>query len=96
MAETTTVPAREYMQVPGKLDHTNLDAPAYTAFEVSPGDVLEAPTRMLYVGSAGDLQVTMLNGAEVTFKGVEDSSLLPIRVSEVRSGTTASDIVGLV
>ena len=53
-------------------------------------------TRGIYVGTAGDLVVRPSDGGgDVTFAGVPAGSILPVRVSQVRAATTASDLVGL-
>lgn len=72
-------------------------APAAGAFSITPSDatVFEQPTRALYVGGSGTLQVEMLWGGTITFEGVSGSSILPIRVRRVLSGTSASFLVGL-
>jgi hypothetical protein len=50
----------------------------------------------LYVGSGGDIKVTMIGGQVVTFVNVPNGSFLPIQVNKVwSSGTGASDIIGL-
>ena len=77
-----------------------LDSPAWTAAAVTPSDGTDlptAPTRGLYVGSAGNLVVNMAGGgASVTFTGVPAGAILPIRVDRVlATSTTASAIVAL-
>ncbi len=76
-----------------------LDAPATKAFDITPSDtadLAEIP-RYVYVGSAGDLKVDMMDGGTVTFTAVPAGTLLPIRVTRVYlTGTTATGIVGLV
>jgi hypothetical protein len=76
----------------------SLSGPASTGFAIVPGNDTDLPeaTRALYVGSGGDLAVTMLSGATVVFTNVAGGSLLPLRVVRVRAtGTTAGAIVGL-
>lgn len=65
-----------------------------SAETVTPSDstVLTA-TKSLYIGTEGDLLVTMANGAEVAFKGVHGE--LKISVTKVKAATTATDIVAL-
>lgn len=73
-------------------------APAANAVAVTPsdGDTLAATSRELYVGTGGNVAVTMAGGGDVVFKNVPNSGRLPIRVTKVlSSGTTASDIVAL-
>ncbi|MBB3967061.1 spike base protein, RCAP_Rcc01079 family [Rhizobium metallidurans] len=80
--------------------HTpSLTGPASTGFAITPDDTLALPetTRALYVGFGGSVAVEMASGAVLTFQGVADGALLPLRVARVRaSGTTASGVIGLV
>lgn len=76
----------------------SLSGPASTGFAIAPSNDTDLPeaTRALYVGSGGDLAVTMLSGATVVLTGVAAGSLLPLRVVRVHAtGTTAGTIVGL-
>lgn len=76
----------------------SLTSPPEEAAAVVPDDMtdLARVTRAVYVGNGGDLRVRMLRGGVVTFAGVPDGSLIPMRVSQIyATGTTASDIVGL-
>lgn len=79
--------------------HTrSLTAPSEDAVAILPDDTatLGHATRAVYVGTAGDLRVRMLGQGEVTFVGLAQGSLLPLRVTQVlATGTSASDIVGL-
>lgn len=53
-------------------------------------------TRGVYVGGAGDLKVTFVEGGEVTFVGVVAGTLLPIQVVVIWStGSTATSVVAL-
>lgn len=73
-------------------------APAREAVSVSPSDTvdLEYVTRALWVGGAGDVKVSMIDGGEVTLAGIPAGTLLPIRVKRVWStGTTGTSIVAL-
>ncbi len=75
----------------------SLTAPARAGAEVTPSDTVDLPalTRALYVGTAGDIRVTLASNDTVTFKGVE-TGFMPIRARRVfATGTTASDIVGV-
>lgn len=57
---------------------------------------LSHPVRSLYVGSAGNVRVTTINGHDVVFVGVTAGSILPISVKRVWStNTTASNFIGL-
>lgn len=80
------------------IDLHMLGAPAETGFAITPadGDDLPAITRALYVGTGGDLSVTMKSGTVLVFKGVLSGAILPLRVARVRvTDTTAEDILGL-
>lgn len=76
-----------------------LTSPATDAFVITPADGsdLARVTRGLWVGGGGDVSVVTQGGTTVTLKGAPAGSLIPIRAVRVRStGTTATDIVGLV
>ena len=76
-----------------------LTAPAFSAFAIGTADygsALAETTRALYVGTGGAVVATLANGAAATFENVQDGSILPVRVSEVGTATTATGIVGLV
>lgn len=71
--------------------------PARGASAVTASDSTAVSFRALYIGSGGDVAVTMRDGGDVTFVGVPTGSILPIQVRKVKStGTTATSIVGLV
>lgn len=78
----------------------SLIAPANDAFEITPDDVqdLEAVTKAIYIGTGGDVVVRLLEGSsDITFANLQDGSILDVRLVALRAtGTTASDIVGLV
>lgn len=79
-------------------DRGSVMAPATQAVAVTPSDAtVLTTTRALWVGTGGDVAVTMLSGDAVTFANVPSGSLLPIRVTKVlATGTvTADDIVAL-
>ena len=53
-------------------------------------------TRGLWVGSGGNITLTMMDGANIQLVGVLGGTLLPFQCTAVRStGTTASNIVAL-
>lgn len=55
------------------------------------------PFRAFYVGVSGDVKIDTVNGQTVTLKAVVQGSLIPIVTKRFYStGTTATDIVGLV
>ena len=73
----------------------NATVPAHGAVAVTKSDAtVIPPTRALYVGTAGDLTVRMVDGQTVTFIGVT-AGIIPIQVDQVRSATTASNILAL-
>lgn len=76
---------------------SGLESPGYDAATVVADDANDLPiaSRALYVGSAGDLAVTMVGGGQVTLRNVA-AGFLPIRVARVHAtGTTATDIVAV-
>ncbi len=73
-------------------------SPAADAAAITPDDAqdLSAPTRAVYVGSAGALRVQMLSGAVVTLTAVQAGAVYPLRLRRVMAtGTTAGGLVAL-
>ncbi len=59
----------------------------------SDSDSFANPTRGLWIGSGGDVSVTMYSGNKTVFQNVADSTILPIMVMQVLdTGTTADSI----
>lgn len=78
----------------------SLSDPAYKLVAVSPHNstaIAGGPTRALWVGTGGDVVILAADdSATVTLANVPDGTLLPIATTRVHStGTTASDLVGL-
>ena len=80
-------------------DRAKLESPAYAGEAVDISSTDHTPTsqtRGIYVGTGGDVKVTLLSGDVVTFPAVLDGSILPIRAVLIwRTGTTASNMVAL-
>lgn len=75
-----------------------LDAPAHSAFAVTPSDTVDLAiaTRAIYVGAAGDIKVDMVGAGTVTFSAVPTGSVLPARVKRIyATGTTATTLIGV-
>ena len=75
-----------------------LDSPAIRAVAITPNDSadLAISCRGVYVGTGGDLRVTTTSGDTITFPGLPDGSILPVRCSRVfATDTTASWLIGL-
>jgi hypothetical protein len=73
------------------------DAVATHAIPITPSDsfVFPSPTRFLWVGSTGNVAVTMIDGNVVTINAVPSGTKLPFSVTQVRAtNTSASNIVG--
>lgn len=71
-------------------------SPVTGAFAITPHDTnnLVEPTLSLYIGTAGALKATMLDGSVVTYPALA-AGRHPLRVSRVwATGTTATGIVG--
>ncbi len=63
---------------------------------VADTDIEPRNIRAVYVGGGGNLAVITSRGETVTFTGVPDGTLLPIRIRRVlSSGTTATNILAL-
>ena len=87
-------------------EHTEpgIQQPGRHAANITPNDSRDLANipRGIYVGGAGDLDVTMLgegevgSGGRVTFVGLLAGSIIPIRVSRVwAAGTTATNLRGI-
>jgi len=77
---------------------TGLDSPARRALAVTPDDDTDLTyvTRGLYIGGEGNIAVVTSGGDTVVFTALSAGTLLPVRVSRVRStSTTATNIVAL-
>ena len=73
-----------------------LSTPATSAVAVTPNDTtLLSTTKGLYIGTTGDVVVTMADTSLVTFSTVPAGVILPIRVIHVMAATTAGNIVAL-
>ena len=72
--------------------------PATNAVLITPNDStdLVAVTRAVYIGTTGNMKVTMQDSGTVLFTGIPAGTTLPIRVSRIWSTTTtASTIIAL-
>lgn len=75
-----------------------LESPPSDGFAVTPSDTedLQEPVRGFYIGTGGDLRVTMRSGAVLDFKNVPGGTDRIMQAQRVwATGTTAADIVGL-
>ena len=77
---------------------TNLNGPYCDAAAVVPNDAADLATlsRALYVGTTGDITVTMAGGEANVLIKAAPVGILPLRVSRVwATGTTATNLVAL-
>ncbi|MBJ3776415.1 spike base protein, RCAP_Rcc01079 family [Acuticoccus mangrovi] len=77
----------------------SLQSPASGVVVIAPSDTadLGEVARALYVGNAGDVKLTALDGSTATFVALAAGSVLPVTVTRVWStGTTAANLVGLI
>ena len=74
-------------------------SPASSAFVITPhatNDLREV-TRGIYVGTGGNVNLVTYRDETVAFASVPSGTILPVRAKKVLvSGTTASNLVGLV
>lgn len=76
---------------------SGLESPGYDAATVVPDDAADLPTasRAIYVGTGGDVSVTLVGGGQVVLRNVPPG-FLPLRVARVHAtGTTAADILAV-
>jgi hypothetical protein len=65
------------------------------AVTLSDSTVLEN-TRALFIGGAGNLKVSMVEGGDVTFSGLLPGTILPVQVTKCWStGSTATNVIAL-
>ena len=86
------------MADPYESNAAGLDSPAIDGAAVTPNDSTDLTTtpRALWVGGAGNVSLVTLGGTTLTITGIPAGTLLPIRVTRVRStSTTATAIVAL-
>lgn len=72
--------------------------PAFRAATITPSNTVDiaAPVRAIYVGGAGSVVITTVDGNDVTFAGLPAGMILPVRAVRVKAtGTTATGLVGL-
>lgn len=62
---------------------------------ITPSDTTEVDFNGIYVGGAGNLAVTLLDGSEVTLTAVNVGEIYPLRVIKVMAATTATNLIGL-
>jgi hypothetical protein len=74
-----------------------LSDPVTDGVAVTPSDsTVLTTTRAVFVGGAGNLAVVMASGNSLTLTGVTAGTVLPLRVTKVKStGTTATNIAAL-
>lgn len=68
--------------------------PASNAVAITPGAGAITQTRALFIGTGGNVTVTMAGGGSVQFTNVPSGTTLPIAVNHV-TAATAADIVAL-
>jgi hypothetical protein len=70
-----------------------LTTPATGAAAVVQSDSVNiTTTKAIWVGAAGTLKVTMLNGTAVTFTGINAGTLMPLQVTRIwDTGTSIAD-----
>lgn len=79
------------------LPNLNADnaAPFVSVASVTPADsnLTRYPTRALFIGTGGDVTVTMVDDTTAVHKNVPDAFILPGQFKQVNAATTAGDIV---
>jgi hypothetical protein len=75
-----------------------LNSPARRAVAITPSDADELPfvTRWIYVGTAGNLTVVLVDGDQVTFSNVPAGSWMYLMARQVRAtATTAANLIAM-
>lgn len=72
-----------------------LDSPAGGAEAIVNGTTLTQPSRGVYVGGAGNLGCTLINGSTATFVGLLAGQVYPFRITVASTLTTATDLWSL-
>lgn len=62
---------------------------------VTPSDSTPVVSNRIWVGTTGNLVVTMQDGQILAFNGVPAKTMLPLQVTRIRAATTAADIIAL-
>ena len=77
-------------------------APASRAFSITPNDSTELSfyVRGIWVGTAGNVTVTLADDTDITFVGAVAGSIIPVVAKKVKVGsgateTTADNLIGL-
>lgn len=71
--------------------------PPTDAFSITTANTdLAVFPKALYIGGTGDLVVLTLEDNEVTFNSVPAGTVLNLRVKQVLTSTTATNIVGMI
>lgn len=75
----------------------DLGTPFYIgAFAITPGTAFPFTPRAIYVGGAGNINATGMDGNAIVFTGLTAGSILPFRAASIASGsTTATLLLGL-
>lgn len=73
-----------------------VNAPIENGYSITPADSdLSTVTRALYIGTFGNVTVITAGGDTITFVSVPAGSILPVRCTQVKASTTATNILGL-
>ena len=77
-----------------------LESPITDGFNITPSNVtvFSQPTRAIYVGVGGNLEIVTqgkVNNTTLLFVGVPSGALIPIRAQQVTANTTCGYILGL-
>lgn len=67
----------------------------YTLYAASAQNTIGNRGCNLYVGGAGTLSVTTLDGSDVTFTAVPAGTVLPVQVVKLKSASTATLVIAL-
>lgn len=75
-----------------------MESPAVNGEAIIPNDEADLPfaTRGIWIGTGGDLTVTLTGGTTVTYPDIPSGVVFPIRAKRVfETGTTASGLASM-
>lgn len=74
---------------------SDMTAPAEDGELMVNNTQLSFPTRAIYIGTAGNVEVVFKSGRTLMFKNVPAGATLPLQITKITNNTTATDVNAL-